>query len=97
MANLDATMPGPVASPLIGRRPSPWFNVLAGVIVVTGIYTQESTCGRLVGRPRYVRCRRIYQLMAGNTGTSGVDWSQAAKIGESLLFSPLIGFSAAAL
>ena len=37
------------------------------------------------------------QLMAGNTGTSGVDWSQAAKIGESLLFSPLIGFSVAAL
>jgi PiT family inorganic phosphate transporter len=38
------------------------------------------------------------QLMAGNSsGTSGVDWSQAAKIGESLLFSPLIGFSAAAL
>ena len=37
MANLDATMPGPAASPLIGHRPNPWFNVLAGVIVVTGI------------------------------------------------------------
>jgi PiT family inorganic phosphate transporter len=38
------------------------------------------------------------QLMASNaSGTSGVDWSQAAKIGESLLFSPLIGFSLAAL
>jgi inorganic phosphate transporter, PiT family len=38
------------------------------------------------------------QLMAANgAGTSGVDWSQAAKIGQSLLFSPLIGFSAAAL
>src|SRR6267142_5539641 len=38
------------------------------------------------------------QLMAASgTGTSGVDWSQAAKIGQSLLFSPLIGFSAAAL
>src|SRR5580698_4865907 len=38
------------------------------------------------------------QLMAANTsGTSGVDWAQAAKIGESLLFSPLIGFSLAAL
>src|SRR6202020_768255 len=37
-------------------------------------------------------------LMAANTsGTSGVDWAQAAKIGESLLFSPLIGFSLAAL
>jgi inorganic phosphate transporter, PiT family len=38
------------------------------------------------------------QLMAANaSGTSGVDWAQAAKIGESLLFSPLIGFSLAAL
>ena len=37
------------------------------------------------------------QLMAGSSGTSGVDWGQATKIGESLLFSPLIGFSAAAL
>jgi PiT family inorganic phosphate transporter len=37
------------------------------------------------------------QLLAGNTGTSGVDWAQAAKIGQSLLFSPLIGFSLAAL
>jgi PiT family inorganic phosphate transporter len=38
------------------------------------------------------------QLMAeSGSGTSGVDWSQAAKIGESLLFSPLLGFSAAAL
>jgi len=27
------------------------------------------------------------------SGTSGVDWTQAAKIGETLLFSPLIGFS----
>lgn len=33
------------------------------------------------------------QLMAkAHTGTSGVDWSQALKVGESLLFSPLIGF-----
>jgi PiT family inorganic phosphate transporter len=38
------------------------------------------------------------QLLAANSsGTSGVDWGQAAKIGESLLFSPLIGFSVAAL
>jgi inorganic phosphate transporter, PiT family len=36
------------------------------------------------------------QLMAMNpSGTSGVDWSQATKIGETLLVSPLIGFSAA--
>jgi PiT family inorganic phosphate transporter len=37
------------------------------------------------------------QLMSGPSGTSGVDWAQATKIGESLLFSPLIGFSLAAL
>jgi PiT family inorganic phosphate transporter len=38
------------------------------------------------------------QLMATNpTGTSGVDWGQAAKIGQTLLISPLIGFSAAFL
>ncbi len=38
------------------------------------------------------------QLMAANpSGTSGVDWSQATKIGETLLVSPLIGFSAACL
>jgi inorganic phosphate transporter, PiT family len=38
------------------------------------------------------------QLMAANaSGTSGVDWGQAAKIGESLLLSPLVGFSLAAL
>jgi PiT family inorganic phosphate transporter len=36
------------------------------------------------------------QLMAANpSGTSGVDWAQAAKIGQTLLVSPLIGFSAA--
>jgi len=38
------------------------------------------------------------QLMAVNpTGTSGVDWSQATKIGETLLISPLVGFSVAFL
>jgi PiT family inorganic phosphate transporter len=38
------------------------------------------------------------QLMAANpSGTSGVDWAQATKIGQTLLISPLIGFSAAFL
>lgn len=37
------------------------------------------------------------QLMARSGATSGVDWAQAAKVGYSLLFSPLIGFVAAAL
>jgi PiT family inorganic phosphate transporter len=37
------------------------------------------------------------QLMSVKTGTSGVDWSQAASIGKSLLLSPLVGFVGAAL
>lgn len=36
-------------------------------------------------------------LMHGRAGTSGVDWSQASKVGYALLFSPLIGFACAAL
>src|SRR5476649_2284757 len=36
-------------------------------------------------------------LMRGRDGTSGVDWSQAIKIGYALLLSPLIGFAFAAL
>ncbi|MDH0867522.1 inorganic phosphate transporter [Mitsuaria sp. GD03876] len=36
-------------------------------------------------------------LMHGRDGTSGVDWSQAAKVGYSLLLSPLIGFGLAAI
>ncbi|HUL97231.1 MAG TPA: inorganic phosphate transporter [Usitatibacter sp.] len=36
-------------------------------------------------------------LMHGRDGTSGVDWSQAAKVGYSLLLSPLVGFICAAI
>jgi PiT family inorganic phosphate transporter len=36
------------------------------------------------------------QLMAARTGTSGVDWAQAANIGKSLLLSPIFGFVMAA-
>src|SRR5262249_15715435 len=36
-------------------------------------------------------------LMHGRDGTSGVDWSQASKVGYSLLLSPLVGFVCAAL
>jgi len=36
-------------------------------------------------------------LMHGRDGTSGVDWGQAAKVGYSLLLSPLVGFICAAL
>jgi len=35
--------------------------------------------------------------MAARTGTSGVDWGQAANIGKSLLLSPLVGFGCAFL
>jgi inorganic phosphate transporter, PiT family len=36
-------------------------------------------------------------LMHGRDGTSGVDWGSAAKVGYSLLLSPMVGFFAAAL
>src|SRR5271165_4121805 len=37
------------------------------------------------------------QLMQGRSGTSGVDWGQAAGIGKSLLLSPVFGFILASL
>ena len=36
-------------------------------------------------------------LMHGRDGTSGVDWSQATKVGWSLLISPVVGFVLSAL
>ena len=36
-------------------------------------------------------------MSASGSGTSGVDWGQATKIGQTLLVSPLIGFCAAFL
>ena len=36
-------------------------------------------------------------LLHGRDGTSGVDWHQATRVGESLLLSPIIGFLASAL
>ena len=36
------------------------------------------------------------QLMHARSATSGVDWDQALKIGQALLFSPVIGFVMAA-
>ena len=35
-------------------------------------------------------------LLKGRDGASGVDWAQAEKIGQALLFSPLVGFACAA-
>jgi PiT family inorganic phosphate transporter len=37
------------------------------------------------------------QILSSRTGTSGVDWGQAANVGKSLLISPLVGFACAAL
>ena len=37
------------------------------------------------------------QLMSAKTGTSGVDWAQAANIGKSLVLSPIVGFGVAYL
>jgi inorganic phosphate transporter, PiT family len=37
------------------------------------------------------------QVMSPRTGTSGVDWSQAATVGQTLLISPLVGFALAFL
>ena len=37
------------------------------------------------------------QLMSARSGTSGVDWAQAANVGKSLLISPVVGFICAAL
>jgi PiT family inorganic phosphate transporter len=37
------------------------------------------------------------QLMQGRSGTSGVDWAQAAGIGKSLLLSPVFGFALASV
>jgi PiT family inorganic phosphate transporter len=37
------------------------------------------------------------QLMNAKTGTSGVDWAQAAQVGRVLLVSPIVGFVCAAL
>ena len=37
------------------------------------------------------------QLMSAKTGTSGVDWAQAAAVGRTLLVSPIFGFVLAGL
>jgi PiT family inorganic phosphate transporter len=37
------------------------------------------------------------QFINGHTGTSGVDWEQAAKVFKVLLISPIVGFGLAAL
>jgi PiT family inorganic phosphate transporter len=39
----------------------------------------------------------VNQLISAKTGTSGVDWAQAANIGKTLLVSPIVGFVCAGL
>src|SRR5207248_11087812 len=64
--------------------------------------------GHLVFRPAFSSSHTLVgsiigvgltnQLLAAHAhGTSGVDWAQAIGVGQSLLFSPIIGFLAAAL
>jgi PiT family inorganic phosphate transporter len=36
-------------------------------------------------------------LLHGRSGTSGVDWAQATKVGQALLLSPLVGFALSAV
>ncbi len=38
-----------------------------------------------------------HALMLGRPSVSGIDWAQAAKVGYSLILSPLLGFACAAL
>ena len=39
----------------------------------------------------------MHEWISGPSGTSGVDWAQAAGVGKALLFSPLVGFLLSAL
>src|SRR5271165_6509932 len=166
MANVDVALPHQAASPLSSHTQSPWFNILAGVIVVAGIIYAGYHLAEDLSVVRYTRAYPFvllgialtialaFEFVNGfhdtanavatviythslppnfavvwsgafnflgvlvssgavafgivsllpvelilkvGSGASGVDWGQATKIGESLLFSPLIGFSAAAL
>jgi inorganic phosphate transporter, PiT family len=59
-----------------------------------GIPNSSSHC--LIGSIMGVGLANQLTAPAGH-GTSGVDWSQAVKVGEALLFSPAIGFALSAL
>src|SRR3984957_12440165 len=37
MANADTLDHAPIASPLARQKPNPWFNVLAGAVIIAGI------------------------------------------------------------
>jgi PiT family inorganic phosphate transporter len=37
MTNAAVVSASPIAAPLAAHKPNPWFNVLAGVVVVAGI------------------------------------------------------------
>ncbi len=55
----------------------------------------NSSSHALIGSIIGVGVMNQIMAQAGN-GTSGVDWAQALGVGKSLLFSPLVGFIAAA-
>jgi inorganic phosphate transporter, PiT family len=76
------------------------FSLLIAAIVwnlgtwAMGIPNSSSHC--LIGSIMGVGLANQLTAPAGH-GTSGVDWSQAVKVGEALLFSPAIGFALSAL
>jgi inorganic phosphate transporter, PiT family len=57
----------------------------------------NSSSHTLIGSIMGVGLMNQFMAKGGTSGTSGVDWSQAAQIGKSLLISPIIGFVCSAL
>ena len=57
----------------------------------------SSSSHTLIGSVIGVGLANQMMRAGSSTATSGVDWSQAGKIGKSLLLSPLVGFTVAAL
>ena len=73
--------------------------LLAAVIWNLGTWAlgiPNSSSHALIGSIMGVGLANQFMAPAG-VATSGVDWSQALKVGQALLFSPLVGFVASAL
>jgi len=51
--------------------------------------SSHTLIGSIIGVASRMNC------YLAKSGTSGVDWGQAANIGKSLLISPLVGFAIA--
>ena len=70
--------------------------LIAAIVWNLGTWWLGLPASSLAHADRLDHRRRPRQpLMHGGSGTSGVDWSQATKVGYSLLLSPLVGFCAA--